>query len=286
MAGPKRSSQPRSTSASPIESPTAQTTLRHEDRESGHELGALQEGWDKVLAIWHALLERWHITATPEPWAILLVATAVVIAVSLPAVWTKARQAATIVHEMGHAAVGYVFGRKIDGISLHTDTSGVTTSRGKPYGIGFLLSVLAGYPAPSLLGLGMIWAATTNWSGAALTLFAALMATALWLCQNIVGFLSCALAVAASGALWWWGTPTLVANSVLAVGIFMVIAGFRCCIDLWRAHQRGDGASSDAGQASTLTFVIPATGWIIFFFAVAVYSLFQSGVLLLAALTT
>ena len=248
-------------------------------------MGSLEEGWDHLMTALDALLERWHITASPEPWAILLVATAVAIVVSIPAIWSKIRQAATIVHEMGHAAVGYIFGRKIEGISLHTDTSGVTTSRGKPYGIGFLLSVIAGYPAPSLLGLGMVWAAATNWSGAALTLWSLLMVIALWLCRNLVGLLSCALAVAASGAIWWWGTPPIIANTVLAVGIFMVIAGFRCCIDLWRAHQRGEGESSDAGQASTLTFIIPATGWIIFFFAVATWAIFQSGVVLFAALT-
>lgn len=247
-------------------------------------MGTLREWWGHTLTAWDTLLERWHITAAPDPWAILAVALAVIALVSVPAIWSKIRQAATIVHEMGHATVGYIFGRKIDGIALHSDTSGVTTSRGKPYGLGFLLSVLAGYPAPSLLGLGMIWAATTNWSGAALTLFTILMLIALWLCRNAIGFLSCALAVAASAALWWWGTPPIVANAVLAVGIFMVIAGFRCCIDLWRAHQRGDGATSDAGQAASLTVVVPSGVWIGFFFAVAIYAAVQSGLVLYAAL--
>lgn len=247
-------------------------------------MGTVKEWWGYALTAWDALLERWHIAAAPEPWAIFIVAIAVATLVSVPAIWSKIRQAATIVHEMGHAVVGYIFGRKIDGISLHSDTSGVTTSRGKPYGLGFLLSVLSGYPAPSFLGLGMIWAATTNWSGAALTLFAALMLIALWLCRNAVGFLSCGLAVTASAALWWWGTPPVVANAVLAVGIFMVIAGFRCCIDLWKAHKHGDGETSDAGQAASLSVVIPSTIWIGFFFAIALYAAVQSGIVLYAAL--
>lgn len=249
-------------------------------------MGTLREWWGNILTAWDILLDRWHITATPDPWAILIVAATITALVSIPAIWRKTRQAATIVHEMGHAATGYIFGRKIDGIALHTDTSGVTTSRGKPYGIGFLLSVLAGYPAPSLLGLGMIWAATTTWSGAALTLFSILMLIALWLCRNIIGFLSCALAVAASGAIWWWGTPTVVANSVLAIGIFMVIAGLRCCFDLARAHQRGEGATTDAGQASSLSIVIPGFGWIAFFFAVSLYAIAQSGLILYGALAS
>lgn len=247
-------------------------------------MGELEEWWGNILIAWDVLLERWHITAAPEPWAILVVAIAVAVVVSVPAIWSKARQAATIVHEMGHALVGSIFGRKIDGIALHSDTSGVTTSRGKPYGVGFLLSVLAGYPAPSFLGLGMIWAATTNWSGAALTLFSVLMLIALWLCRNAIGFLSCTLALAVSTALWWWGTPPVVANAVLSVGIFMVIAGFRCCLDLWKAHQDSEGETSDAGQASSLTIIVPASVWIVFFFAISIYSAVQSVVVLYGAL--
>lgn len=249
-------------------------------------MGTLKEWWGYALTAWEALLERWHITAAPDPWAIFLVAIAVAALVSVPVIWSRIRQAATIVHEMGHAVVGYIFGRKIDGIALHSDTSGVTTSRGKPYGLGFMLSVLAGYPAPSLLGLGMIWAATTNWSGAALTLFTVLMLIALWLCRNAIGFLSCTIAVAISAALWWWGTPPVVANAVLAVGIFLVIAGFRCCIDLWKAHKNGDGETSDAGQAASLSVVIPSTVWIGFFFAIAIYSAAQSGIVLYTTLAS
>lgn len=260
------------------------TDIRRQNYGEGQGLGELREWWEHVLTAWDILLERWHITAAPEPWAILVVAIAVIAIVSVPTIWTRIRQAATIVHEMGHAVVGSIFGRKIDGIALHSDTSGVTTSRGNPHGIGFLLSVLSGYPAPSLLGLGMIWAATSNWSGAALTLFAILMLIALWLCRNAIGFLSCTLAVAASAALWWWGTPPIVANAVLAVGIFMVIAGFRCCIDLWEAHKRGDGETSDAGQAASLSVVLPSVVWIGFFFAIAIYAAIQSGVVLYTAL--
>lgn len=239
--------------------------------------------WGHLQTLVVEVVQRWHVDATPAPLAALAAALAAITLACFQPTWRLCRQAATIVHEMGHAAVGYIFGRKIDGIALHSDTSGVTTSRGKPYGIGFLLSVLAGYPAPSLLGLGMVWASTTQWSGAALTLLTALMAVALWLCRNAIGFLSCAAAVAASGAIWWWGTPPVVTNTVLAVGVFMVIAGIRCCLDLWGAHKGGNGATSDAGQASSLTVVVPSTVWIGFFFAVSIYAAAQSGIVLYAA---
>ena len=40
-------------------------------------------------------------------------------------------------------------GRRLDGIRLHSDTSGLTVSRGKPTGIGMVLTAAAGYTAPS-----------------------------------------------------------------------------------------------------------------------------------------
>ena len=40
-------------------------------------------------------------------------------------------------------------GRRLAGIRLHSDTSGLTVSRGKPTGIGMILTAAAGYTAPS-----------------------------------------------------------------------------------------------------------------------------------------
>ena len=60
----------------------------------------------------------------------------------------------TIVHEAGHALVAVLVGRRLSGIRLHSDTSGLTLTKGKPYGPGMVLTALAGYVAPSLLGLG------------------------------------------------------------------------------------------------------------------------------------
>ena len=42
----------------------------------------------------------------------------------------------------------------LTGIRLHSDTSGLTVSRGKPHGLGMILTAAAGYTAPPLLGLG------------------------------------------------------------------------------------------------------------------------------------
>ena len=73
--------------------------------------------------------------------------------VVLPPAWSITRHLVTLVHEAGHAAVAVLTGRRLNGIRLHTDTSGLTVSSGKPRGPGMIATAAAGYLAPSVLGL-------------------------------------------------------------------------------------------------------------------------------------
>src|SRR5690625_1667562 len=104
------------------------------------------------------LSSLWNEVTTPTPapapaiiWATLAAAALAVLA---PGIWPLARHLVTVVHEGGHAFVALVTGRKLTGIRLHSDTSGLTTSRGKPRGLGMILTLLAGYPAATIAGLG------------------------------------------------------------------------------------------------------------------------------------
>src|SRR5699024_11236829 len=56
--------------------------------------------------------------------------------VILPLPWRISRTVVTIVHESGHALTGFAVGRRLRGIRLHSDTSGVTVSRGRRSGPG------------------------------------------------------------------------------------------------------------------------------------------------------
>ncbi|WP_290514773.1 M50 family metallopeptidase, partial [Aeromicrobium sp.] len=78
---------------------------------------------------------------------------AAIVLVLLPPVWSATRHLVTLVHEAGHAVVAVLTGRRLNGISLHTDTSGLTVSSGKPRGPGMIATAAAGYLAPSALGL-------------------------------------------------------------------------------------------------------------------------------------
>jgi hypothetical protein len=57
-------------------------------------------------------------------WVVLGVAAALVVLA-----WPLTRTVVTICHEAGHAAAAVLVGRKLAGIRVHSDTSGLTVSR-------------------------------------------------------------------------------------------------------------------------------------------------------------
>lgn len=87
----------------------------------------------------------------PSLWLVLVTGVIALAAVTPHRVWRVTRNAITIAHEGGHALVALLSGRRLDGIRLHSDTSGLTVSRGRPTGLGMVLTAAAGYPAASLL---------------------------------------------------------------------------------------------------------------------------------------
>ena len=92
---------------------------------------------------------------TPELVVPLAAAAVALLVVGQRGLWRISRTAVTIAHEGGHAFVAVLTGRRLSGIRLHSDTSGLTVSVGRPTGPGMVLTGFAGYVAPSLLGLGV-----------------------------------------------------------------------------------------------------------------------------------
>ncbi len=107
------------------------------------DIKSITDVWDRVVG------------TQPDPPVWLIAVTGLVaLAAVLPfGVWHVTRNAVTIAHEGGHGLVALLSGRRLQGIRLHSDTSGLTVSRGKPHGLGMVLTAAAGYTAPSLLGL-------------------------------------------------------------------------------------------------------------------------------------
>ena len=80
-----------------------------------------------------------QVTATtPDLRPQVLLGTAAVAAVLVlsPTLWRPTRHVVTIAHEGAHGLVALAAGRRLSGIRLHSDTSGLTVSAGQPSGPG------------------------------------------------------------------------------------------------------------------------------------------------------
>jgi hypothetical protein len=102
------------------------------------------------------ILSRLQQTTPVPSRTALLVALAVGLLLVLIA-WRPVRLLTTVCHEAGHALVAVLAGRRLRGVRVHSDTSGLTLSRGRPSGPGMVFTLLAGYPAGSLVGLVGVW---------------------------------------------------------------------------------------------------------------------------------
>ncbi|WP_241661253.1 M50 family metallopeptidase [Thermomonospora catenispora] len=228
--------------------------------------------------------ELWdRLTGTqPDPpwWLVLLTGIAALGAVVHGPTWRVARNVVTIAHEGGHALAAVLTGRRLDGIKLHSDTSGVTVSRGKPDGPGMVFTALAGYITPPLLGLAFAVLLSRGRITLMLWVSLALLAGMLVMIRNAYG----ALAVAATGLLIflvsWLGTAEAQAAFAYLATLFLLLAGLRPVIELQRMRARQMAPSSDADQLAHLTGV-PGLVWVGLFAFVSLAALLAGGKLLL-----
>ncbi|MER8027624.1 M50 family metallopeptidase [Streptomyces bauhiniae] len=212
----------------------------------------------------------------PDLWVVLATLAAALAVVAPHPVWRVARNAITIAHEGGHGLIALVTGRKLTAIRLHSDTSGLTVSRGKPYGVGMILTAAAGYTAPSLLGLGgaallaagritlLLWVAT------------ALLLAMLVMIRNAYGVLTVVLTGGAFLLVSWLAGPQVQAAFAYAVVWFLLLGGVRPPFELQAKRRRGGAGDSDADQLSRLTHV-PAWLWLFLFHAVSLCALIGGG---------
>lgn len=226
------------------------------------------------------LEEAWARATTPQPLPALgVVAAALAVAVAcvvLPGVWGVARHALTVLHEGTHAAVAVVTGRRLAGIRLHTDTSGLTVSVGRPRGAGMIATVAAGYPGPALIGLAA--AAVLDRGYAVGVLWALLLVVVLLIVQvrNAYGLWVLLVGAASLGALTWWAPVSWQVAVAYALTGLLLLGSPRAVLEL-QAHRRRDRRSgrrrtSDADQLARLT-LLPALGWVAVFLAVTLGAL-------------
>ncbi|MFD1150028.1 M50 family metallopeptidase [Saccharothrix hoggarensis] len=215
--------------------------------------------------------------STFAKWAPAVLALAVVAG---PGVWRFSRHVITIAHEAGHALVALLTGRRLEGIKLNSDTSGVTVSRGRPTGPAVVLMYFAGYVTPSLLGLGAAALVTAGHVRPLLWATVALLAGVLVMIRNAFGVLSVLLTGGAMFAVSWYATAEWQGAFALFVTWFLLLGGVRPVGELQRRRARGRAPRSDADQLARITGV-PGLVWVLLFAAVTIGTLLLGGRLLL-----
>jgi Peptidase M50B-like len=218
----------------------------------------------------------------PPGWVVGVSAIVALAIVLNTGTWRLAGKVITIAHEGGHALVSLVSGRRLDGIRLHADSSGVTYSRGRRNGPGVVLTTAAGYVTPSLLGAGAAALLAARHLTAMLWLALVLLAATFLAVRNAFG--AVAVLVTAGGvlAVSWFGSAAVQAGFAYLAAWFLLFGGVRPVFELQRRRRRGRARGSDADQLARLTRV-PGGVWVTVFAMVAVAALLAGGWLLIPA---
>jgi hypothetical protein len=228
---------------------------------------------DIVREVWQRAL-----ATQPAPSGGVIAITAVLAALLVwaPGAWPITRHVVTIAHEAAHGVAALISGRRLHGIRLHSDTSGLTDSAGRTTGPGMILTTAAGYVGPALLGLAA--AALLSHHRAVGLLWALLIFLALVLVQvrNWFGLWSILVSAAVVFAVSWWLEPQVQSAFAYSLTWFLLLAAPRPVLELQRQRRSGGGASSDADQLARLTR-LPAILWVGFFLLVTVGALAMGG---------
>lgn len=197
------------------------------------------------------IAELWRraVATQPVPTAQISAILAVVALAAVVLAWRVVRTLVTICHEGGHALVAVLVGRRLTGIRLHSDTSGLTLSRGRPTGLGMVATLLAGYPGAAIVGLGLAALAGTGHAAAVLWLLVLLAALMLVWIRNLYGLLVLLVAGAAVALASWYSPPTVLGWIATGLAWLLLIAAPRPVLELFRSRS----GTSDAAQLAALT---------------------------------
>jgi len=224
--------------------------------------------------------------AVQPPPAPLVVALAAVIAGALVlprAIWPYTRVLVTITHEGAHGVAALLTGRRLRGIRLHSDASGLTVSSGRPSGPGMVTMLLAGYLGSAVVGLGAVALLIAGHSLGLLWLFVILLALLLVQIRNFYGFVlvvGCAVVLI---LVSWYLPATMQSGLAYVLTWTLLLAAPKPVLELIRQRRGGRAPHSDADQLARLTRV-PAGLWVGGFLIVNCAGLVLGTVLLLPAL--
>ena len=204
----------------------------------------LGEIWDRATAT----------QPVPDVQLVLLTGVVALVLVLASVTWPRVRLGVTVVHEAGHALVGVLVGRRLRSVHLHSDTSGLTVTRGKPRGPGMVAMLAAGYLAPAVLGLVAALLLAAGRSVGLLWLLVLLSAVLLLWVRNGYGFLVLLGGGAGVLLLTWYGDGTVQSVAAYLITWLLLLAAPRPLVELLRDGKRR-GRTSDPDQLAALTRV-------------------------------
>jgi hypothetical protein len=208
----------------------------------------------------------------PPAWVVGLTALVALILVLNTGSWRAASKVITIAHEGGHALVSVLSGRRLDGIRLHRDSSGVTYSRGRRSGPGLVLTAAAGYIMPSLLGAGAAWLLAERHLTAMLWLALVLLAATFLAIRNVFGAVAVLVTAAAVFVVSDYAPASVQAGFAYLAVWFLLFGGIRPVLELIRGRRRSRPRGSDADQLAQMTGVAAGL-WITLFALVSLAAL-------------
>ncbi|WP_029290369.1 M50 family metallopeptidase [Cellulomonas sp. HZM] len=228
--------------------------------------------------------QTWHdVTTAQEPpstTVVVLLGVALLAVLVVPWVWHLVRHALTIVHEAGHGFVAVLVGRRLSGIRVHSDTSGLTVSVGKPRGPGMVATTAAGYPAPALVGLGSAALLAHGYALAVLWLLLVVLLLVLVQIRNWYGLWAVLVSGAVLVAVTHWGTEPVQSAFAYAITWFFLLGAPRAVLEMASQRRdlrrRGGTDTSDAGALGRLTH-LPGGFWVAALLLVCVAALALGG---------
>lgn len=234
-----------------------------------------------VSQIWGSIVGT---QPAPRPSVVAGCAVVALLAVLWRPLWTRTRHLVTITHEGAHGVAALCSGRRLRGIRLHSDTSGLTLSRGRATGPGMIVTALAGYLGPAVVGFGAAYLLHIGHAVALLWTVLALLALLLIQIRNWFGLWSVLVAGAVVFAVSWWAAPTVQSAFAYAGTFFLLLAAPRPVLELQQSRRRRPSGTSDADVLGRLTRT-PGTLWVVVFLVLTLAALGGGGVLLAPALS-
>jgi hypothetical protein len=234
---------------------------------------------DLVAEIWRRATS---VQPIPPPAVVALTAAVALALVVWRAAWPYTRLLITITHEAGHAVAALVAGRKLQGIRVHSDTSGLTVSSGRPSGPGMVAMLLSGYLAPALVGLGAGGLLIAGYSLGLLWLLVILLALMLLQIRNFAGFGIVVVVSVALVLVSWYAAAPVQSGVAYLVTWILLLSAPKPVLELIQMRGRGRTPHSDADQLARLTRV-PGSLWTALFLVLNCIGLLLGVALLLPA---